>query len=34
MADRNGEAHRNAVEFVFRRMGRVRKTDEVLAALG
>jgi nicotinamidase-related amidase len=33
MADRNGAAHQNAVEFVFKRIGRVRTTQEILAAL-
>ena len=33
MTDRSAEAHRNAVEFVLKRMGRVRKTQEILEAL-
>jgi nicotinamidase-related amidase len=34
MADITPEAHANAVELVLKRLGRVRKTDEILAALG
>ena len=33
MSDRSAEAHKNAIEFVFRRIGRVRKTSEILQAL-
>ncbi|MDG6990785.1 MAG: hydrolase [Nitrososphaerota archaeon] len=33
MTDRSKEAHFNAVEYVLKRMGRVRKTAEILAAL-
>ncbi len=33
MSDRSAEAHGNAVEFVLKRMGRVRTTREVLDAL-
>ena len=33
MSDRSAEAHKNAVEFVFRRIGKVRKTSEILQAL-
>ncbi|MDG6964431.1 MAG: hydrolase [Nitrososphaerota archaeon] len=34
MSDRSAEAHRNAVEFVLKRIGRVRSTQEILDALG
>ena len=33
MSDRSAEAHKNAVEFVFKRIGKVRKTSEILQAL-
>lgn len=33
MADMSADAHRNAVEHALKRMGRVRKTDEILADL-
>ena len=33
MSDRSSEAHRNAVEFVLKRIGRVRQTKEILDAL-
>jgi nicotinamidase-related amidase len=33
MSDRTAEAHRNAVEFALKRIGRVRKTAEILQAL-
>jgi nicotinamidase-related amidase len=33
MSDRSPEAHRNAIEFVLKRIGRVRKTSEILQAL-
>jgi nicotinamidase-related amidase len=33
MSDRSKEAHTNAVEFVLKRMGRVRKTADILQAL-
>ncbi len=33
MADMVEEAHRNAVEFVLKRMGRVRKTESILTNL-
>lgn len=33
MSDRSAEAHRSAVEFVLKRMGRVRQTQEILDAL-
>ncbi|MDG6937789.1 MAG: isochorismatase family protein [Nitrososphaerota archaeon] len=33
MSDRSADAHRNAVEFVLKRIGRVRKTREILDAL-
>jgi nicotinamidase-related amidase len=33
MSDRSKEAHANAVEFVLKRMGRVRKTADILQAL-
>jgi nicotinamidase-related amidase len=33
MSDRSAEAHKNAVEFVLKRIGRVRKTSEILEAL-
>lgn len=34
MSDRSAEAHRNAVELVLKRMGRVRSTSEIVAELG
>jgi nicotinamidase-related amidase len=34
MASRSEEQHQAAVKFIFPRMGRVRKTEEILAALG
>jgi len=33
MASRSDEQHNAAVNFIFKRMGRVRKTDEILKAL-
>jgi len=33
MSDRSAEAHKNSVEFVLKRIGRVRKTSEILSAL-
>ncbi|MDG6914034.1 MAG: hydrolase [Nitrososphaerota archaeon] len=33
MSDRSADAHRNAVELVLKRIGRVRKTREILDAL-
>ena len=33
MSDRSAEAHRNAIEFVLKRIGRVRSTQEILDAL-
>ena len=33
MSDRSREAHNNAVEFVLKRIGRVRKTADILEAL-
>ena len=33
MASQTGEQHNAAVNFIFKRMGRVRKTDEILKAL-
>ena len=33
MTDRSAEAHRNSIEFVLKRIGRVRKTSEILQAL-
>jgi nicotinamidase-related amidase len=33
MSDRSAEAHRNSIEFVMKRIGRVRKTSEILQAL-
>lgn len=33
MASRSDEQHKAAVDFVFKRIGRVRKTDEILEAL-
>jgi nicotinamidase-related amidase len=33
MTSRSDEQHHAAVNFIFRRMGRVRKTDEILQAL-
>ena len=34
MASQSKELHNAAVNFIFRRMGRVRKTHEILRALG
>lgn len=34
MTSRSDEQHNAAVNFIFRRMGRVRKTDEILNSLG
>ena len=34
MSDRSRESHRASVEFVLKRLGRVRSTDQILAALG
>jgi nicotinamidase-related amidase len=33
MSDRSAEAHKNAIELVLKRIGRVRKTSEILQAL-
>lgn len=33
MSDRSAEAHVHAVEFILKRIGRVRKTSEILDAL-
>ena len=33
MSDRSSEAHKNAIEFVLKRIGRVRKTADILQAL-
>ena len=33
MSDRSAEAHKSSVEFVLKRIGRVRKTSEILQAL-
>jgi len=33
MTSRNAESHANAVERIFPRMGRVRRTEEIIAAL-
>jgi nicotinamidase-related amidase len=33
MTDRSAEAHKNSIEFVLKRIGRVRKTSEILQAL-
>lgn len=33
MSDRSAEAHKNSIELVLKRMGRVRKTHEILQAL-
>lgn len=33
MASQTEEQHNAAVNFIFKRMGRVRKTDEILKAL-
>jgi len=33
MASRSDEQHNAAVNFIFKRMGRVRKTDEILKAI-
>jgi nicotinamidase-related amidase len=34
MSSRSAEQHNAAVNFIFKRMGRVRKTDEILEAIG
>ena len=34
MTGRNAESHANSVARIFPRMGRVRRTDEIIAALG
>ena len=34
MTSSSAEAHHAAVEFIFRRMGRVRTTREILDAIG
>jgi nicotinamidase-related amidase len=34
MSSMSAEGHNAAVSLIFRRMGRVRKTDEILAAMG
>ena len=34
MSSRSAEQHNAAVRFIFTRMGRVRKTDEILKAIG
>jgi len=34
MSSRSAEQHNAAIRFIFPRMGRVRKTDEILRALG
>ena len=34
MSSMSAEQHNAAVNFIFRRMGRVRKTDEILKAIG
>jgi nicotinamidase-related amidase len=33
MSDRSAEAHKNSIELVLKRIGRVRKTSEILQAL-
>jgi isochorismate hydrolase len=33
MTGRNAESHANSIARVFPRMGRVRRTDEIIAAL-
>jgi nicotinamidase-related amidase len=33
MTGRNAEGHANAIERIFPRMGRVRRTEEIIAAL-
>jgi isochorismate hydrolase len=33
MTGRSAESHANAVEHIFPRMGRVRRTEEIIAAL-
>jgi nicotinamidase-related amidase len=33
MSDRSAEAHKNSIEFVLKRIGRVRKTSEILQDL-
>ena len=33
MSDRSKEAHNSSIEFVLKRIGRVRKTAEILKAL-
>jgi hypothetical protein len=34
MTSMSAERHNAAVSFIFRRMGRERKTDEILKAIG
>ena len=34
MTGRNAESHANSIARIFPRMGRVRRTDEIIAALG
>lgn len=34
MSDRSKNAHANAVEFLLKRIGRIRKTEDGLKALG
>jgi nicotinamidase-related amidase len=34
MTGRNAESHANSIARIFTRMGRVRRTDEIIAALG
>jgi nicotinamidase-related amidase len=34
MSSASAESHHAAVNFIFKRMGRVRKTDEILTAIG
>jgi nicotinamidase-related amidase len=33
MTGRNAESHANSIAHIFPRMGRVRRTDEIIAAL-
>jgi isochorismate hydrolase len=33
MSDRSTEAHKSSIEFVLKRIGRVRKTADILQAL-
>jgi isochorismate hydrolase len=33
MASMSAEQHHAAINFIFKRMGRVRATDEILAAI-